>query len=159
MNSLIFLGSFSRSAMASPFVTCLMITWALSMGESLLCGLIPPLWFSVKYIGFSSLPISWYNAPVRASRGLPPMAIAASAARFPTCIECWNVPGVSCDILCNRLLLRFESSMSVMLEMNPNVRSMMNMSGYTNKVSIELTTKCTYIELSMLEKPPVLMTS
>ena len=101
--------------------------------------------------------MSWYIAPVRTSSGFAPMAIAASAARFPTCIECWKVPGASCDILCSSLLLRFDSSISVTLDMIPNVRSMIIINGYMSNVSMELAAKYANINVLMPDTPAVLI--
>ena len=100
-----------------------MIICALSIYDRLECGLTPPLWFSVKYTGFFNLPISWYRAPVRASRLFPPMALAASAARLLTYIECWNVPGASCESFCRSGELKFDNSIRVTFDMKWNIFS------------------------------------
>ena len=73
--------------------------------------------------------MSWYKAPVRTNWLLAPILLAASAARFATCIECWKVPGAISDIFLSRLLLILESSTNVTLEVNPNVFSSKNSSG------------------------------
>ncbi len=55
--------------------------------------------------------------------------LAAAAARFANCKEWLNVPGATSDISRISLLLMFDNSTNVTLEVNPNVFSRMNSSG------------------------------
>ena len=77
-------------------------------------------WFSMKYVGFFILPISWYNAPTLINIAFAPTSLAQDSARFATFKEWWNVPGALLDNSLSNFVLVSDSSKSDTSDTSPN---------------------------------------
>ena len=68
------------NARSTPSLTCAMMISALIVGVSESCGFsASSAWFSMKYSGFTSLPMSWKYAHTRAIAAFAPIASAAAS--------------------------------------------------------------------------------